>query len=152
MVPDFDLPGELIADGRDLSLSALRVLMDRVSSVQSTYIASTTRVPVLEPRSSDIVVFFIYSHFQVLHRFLGLLQEVDGRRTSSHEDYAYLASRSEWFFTDPVASRVDFRDMKAITLGGDMVELIDMVTGSGGVIRTVVFYHHRESRYDVKVC
>ena len=42
--------------------------------------------------------------------------------------------------------------MKAITLGGIVVELIDMITGSGVVVWTVVFYHHREVGVDVNFC
>jgi hypothetical protein len=42
--------------------------------------------------------------------------------------------------------------VKAITLGGEVVELIDMITGSGGVVWAVVFYYHREVGADVKLC
>jgi hypothetical protein len=38
--------------------------------------------------------------------------------------------------------------VKSIALGGDVVELIDMVAGSGGA---VVVYHHLEIGQDVKV-
>jgi hypothetical protein len=118
---------------------------------RSTYITSTARIPILEPRSSDVVVLLINGHLQVLHRFLGLLQEVDSRCASSHEDYTHFAPDTEWFFADSVASGVDFWDMEAVSLGGDVVELIDMVTGSGGVAWAVVVYHHLEIDWDVKV-
>ena len=115
MLPGLDFPCELVVDAWDLWKSARVIHRLTMADERCSYITGTSRIPILKPSSTDVVILFVHGDIQVLHSLFGFLEEIDGRCAGSHEDYSQFPFGAKGLLTDSVAGSIDFCNMQAVT-------------------------------------